>query len=85
MSSANELERVMVGLPPDLADALRERIRETDGPELADMPLGILLRYIAAKAAGLTPANARNYARALPRGISKNETTFPIVADLLSA
>lgn len=80
---AREQVRFLVGLPPDLATALRNRLRETDGPEIADMPLSLLLRYIAAKAAGISPANARRYVRPLPRGNSKTETSYPKVAELI--
>lgn len=65
---SSTLERGTVSLPTDLSAALRSRLRETHGPEISSMPLGMLLRYLAALAAGIPDAQARRYTRGLPRG-----------------
>lgn len=75
------LERGTVSLPADLSNALRNRLRETQGPEVASMPLGMLLRYVAAIVAGIPDAQARRYARALPRGNTHNRN-YPTVREL---
>jgi predicted alpha/beta hydrolase len=74
-------ERVMVGLPSDLTAALRERLRQMDGPEIADAPLGFLLRYLAAKFVGIPHDQALRYARAMPRGRTYDHD-YPNVAEL---
>lgn len=79
------LERGNVSMPADLTAALRERIRETDGPDAAELPLAMLLRYAAARHAGIPAARAMRYGRGLPRGISKRENySYPNVRDLVA-
>lgn len=72
----------MVGLPADLNAALRNRLRDTEGPDIADAPLSMLLRYLAARAAGIPAAQAKRYVRALPRGRADTMTNYPTVRDL---
>lgn len=74
-------ERTMVGLPADLSAALRNRLRDTRGPEIADKPMSLILRYLAALAAGIPDAQARRYAQALPRGRADAMTKYPSVRD----
>lgn len=74
-------ERATVNLPSDLSAALRKRVGTIYGSDIAELPLPLILRYIAAIIAGISPANARQYARALPRG--DKQENYPDASELL--
>ena len=62
------MERGSVYLPTDVITALRERLRQTEGADIANAPLPMLMRFIAAQFAGLSREQAARLARPLPRG-----------------
>lgn len=63
-------QRQQVIVPPDLERALRERIRRTDGEDIAKASTTMLIRYAIARFAGIPQDEAVRYLRTLPRGTS---------------
>lgn len=55
------LESGMVRIPTDLMEKLRENLRSTEGEAVATAPIAMLVRYLAARAAGLSQAEASKY------------------------
>jgi hypothetical protein len=68
-------ERSQVVVPPALSDALRERVRHTDGEDIAQAPLSMLIRYAIARFAGIPQDQAVRYLHNLPRGNPKAKRT----------
>lgn len=61
MPNAVIAEATVVRLPEELSRKLRETLRKTDGEIVATAPLGMLMRYIAALAAGIPRDEAYRY------------------------
>jgi hypothetical protein len=51
----------MVRLPEELSRKLRAHLRETDGEFVANAPLGMLMRYVAALTVGIPREEAAKY------------------------
>lgn len=75
------LERTTVGIPSDLRDLLRERVRQLDGEDIATAPLANLIRYAVARFAGIPQDQAIRYLRALPRGREETMEHYPRVGN----
>jgi hypothetical protein len=58
---ASNSENTVVRLPEELSRKLRQSLRETEGEFVATAPLGMLMRYIAARAAGIPRDEAYRY------------------------
>ena len=62
--------RGTINLPADLNKTLRDKIRETEGDVIANASIGMLMRYIAARTAGIPREEALRYLFPMPRGRS---------------
>ena len=76
--------RGTITVPPDVAKMIREKVRENypDNPELADAPIGLLMRFAVLRFAGVSLETALRAARPLPRGrYANNPGVAPDWAD----
>lgn len=51
----------MVRLPEELSRKFRDHVRKTEGEAVANAPFAMLMRYVAARAAGMSRDEAAKY------------------------
>jgi hypothetical protein len=70
------LTRAIVGIPPGIEDAFRQRMEKEYGdriPEVSHAPLGLLMRFLVLIESGIPEEKARRGLRGLSRGEHRKE------------